>query len=83
MSIGIWQVVLILLIVLIIFGAGKLPKVMGDLAKGVRNFKKGLQEDEEEEAKPKPIAADEAGAGGASAAPVVEASVRKDEPAKS
>ncbi len=52
MSIGIWQVVLILLIVLIIFGAGKLPRVMGDVAKGVRNFKSGLKEDEpEDEAK--------------------------------
>jgi|tagenome__1003787_1003787.scaffolds.fasta_scaffold20870097_2 sec-independent protein translocase protein TatA len=48
MSIGIWQVVLILLIVLIIFGAGKLPKVMGDVAKGVKSFKSGLKDDEEE-----------------------------------
>ena len=47
MSIGIWQVVLILLIVLILFGAGKLPKVMGDVAKGVKNFKSGLKDDEE------------------------------------
>jgi sec-independent protein translocase protein TatA len=50
MSIGIWQVVLILLIVLIIFGAGKLPKVMGDVAKGVKSFKSGLKDDEEETA---------------------------------
>ena len=49
MSIGIWQVVLILLIVLILFGAGKLPKVMGDVAKGVKNFKSGLKEDEDGE----------------------------------
>jgi sec-independent protein translocase protein TatA len=48
MSIGIWQVILILLIVLIIFGAGKLPKVMGDVAKGVKSFKAGLKDDEEE-----------------------------------
>jgi TatA/E family protein of Tat protein translocase len=48
MSIGIWQVILILLIVLIIFGAGKLPKVMGDVAKGVKNFKSGLKDDEED-----------------------------------
>ena len=46
MSIGIWQVVLILLIVLILFGAGKLPKVMGDVAKGVKNFKSGLKDEE-------------------------------------
>jgi sec-independent protein translocase protein TatA len=45
MSIGIWQVVLILLIVLIVFGAGKLPKVMGDVAKGVKNFKQGMRDD--------------------------------------
>jgi sec-independent protein translocase protein TatA len=49
MSIGIWQVVLILLIVLILFGAGKLPKVMGDVAKGVKNFKSGMKEDDEED----------------------------------
>ena len=49
MSIGIWQVVLVLLIVLILFGAGKLPKVMGDVAKGVKNFKTGLKDDDEDE----------------------------------
>ncbi len=49
MSIGIWQVVLILLIVLIVFGAGKLPKVMGDVAAGVKNFRKGMREDEDGE----------------------------------
>lgn len=47
MSIGIWQVVLILLVVVIIFGAGKLPRVMGDLAKGIRNFKEGMREPED------------------------------------
>jgi sec-independent protein translocase protein TatA len=52
MSIGIWQVVLILAIVLIIFGAGKLPQVMGDVAKGVKSFKSGLKDDES----PRPIA---------------------------
>jgi sec-independent protein translocase protein TatA len=49
MSIGIWQVVLILLIVLILFGAGKLPKVMGDVAKGVKSFKAGMKDDDEDE----------------------------------
>jgi sec-independent protein translocase protein TatA len=44
MSVGIWQIVLILAIVLIIFGAGKLPRVMGDVAKGVRAFKSGMKE---------------------------------------
>ncbi len=48
MSIGVWQVVIILVIVVIIFGAGKLPHVMGDVAKGIKNFKKGMAEDESE-----------------------------------
>lgn len=46
MSIGVWQVVIILVIVLIIFGAGKLPHVMGDVAKGIKNFKAGMADDE-------------------------------------
>lgn len=44
MSLGVWELLLILAIVLVIFGAGKLPKVMGDLGKGVNSFKKGLNE---------------------------------------
>lgn len=48
MSVGPWQVVLILVVILVIFGAGKLPSVMKDLAKGVQAFKKGLREEEEE-----------------------------------
>ena len=51
MSIGIWQVVLVLAIVLILFGAGKLPKVMGDVAKGVKNFKAGMKDDDEDDKK--------------------------------
>ena len=42
MGIGIWQIVLILLVVLLLFGAGKLPKVMGDMGKGLKNFKDGV-----------------------------------------
>ena len=47
-GIGVWQIVLILAIVLILFGAGKLPRVMGDIAKGVKSFKAGLKEEPEE-----------------------------------
>ncbi len=53
MSIGIWQIVLILVLVLILFGAGKLPKVMGDMGKGVRNLKAGLKGEDETTASPK------------------------------
>jgi len=41
------QIIIILLVVLIIFGAGKLPSVMGDIGKGVKNLKKGLNEADE------------------------------------
>lgn len=40
-----WMVVLVL--VLLLFGAGKLPSVMGDLAKGVKSFKAGLKDEED------------------------------------
>jgi len=45
MSIGFWQLILILLIVLLVFGAGKLPRVMGDLGNGIRSMKTGLKEE--------------------------------------
>ena len=43
--IGFGEIALILLVVLIIFGAGKLPRVMGDLGKGLKSFKEGMKED--------------------------------------
>jgi sec-independent protein translocase protein TatA len=52
-SIGVWQVLLVLVIVLIIFGAGKLPRVMGDFGKGIRSFKSGIKEEEEAEGEAK------------------------------
>ena len=44
-GLGHWEIILILVIVLILFGAGKLPKVAGELAKGIRSFKDGLKDD--------------------------------------
>lgn len=75
MSIGIWQVVLILVIVLILFGAGKLPKVMGDVASGVKMFKKGMKDDDEE---PAPRALGEE-----ATSPEIKMDRAKDEVAKS
>lgn len=46
MAFGFWEALLVLGIVLVLFGAGKLPTVMGDLAKGLRTFKAGLKEEE-------------------------------------
>jgi sec-independent protein translocase protein TatA len=39
--------IVVLAIVLLLFGAGKLPRVMGDFAKGIKAFKAGMKEDEE------------------------------------
>jgi sec-independent protein translocase protein TatA len=46
MSVGAGQILLIIIAILILFGAGKLPSVMADLAKGLRAFKKGMSEDD-------------------------------------
>ena len=43
MSLGIWEILIVLVLVLVLFGAGKLPRVMGDFGKGLRNFKDGLK----------------------------------------
>jgi sec-independent protein translocase protein TatA len=53
-SFGVWEIVLILVIVLIIFGVGKLPQVGGALGKAIHSFKKAQAgEDEEAEKKKK------------------------------
>lgn len=40
MFIGVWQLVLVLIIVLILFGSGRLPQVMSDVGKGLANLRK-------------------------------------------
>ena len=49
MSVGIFQLLIILLIVLLLFGAGKLPQVMSDLGKGLKAFKASTKEDEKKD----------------------------------
>ncbi|MFC1957567.1 twin-arginine translocase TatA/TatE family subunit [Chloroflexota bacterium] len=46
---GPWEIALILAIILIVFGVGKLPQVGGALGKGLRAFKKGQSGEEEDE----------------------------------
>ena len=46
MSIGMGELLLILVIVFVLFGAGKLPQVMGEIGKGIRGLKKGLKEED-------------------------------------
>ena len=47
-GLSLWHIMLVLVVVLILFGAGELPQVMGDLAKGVKNFKAGLKDDSDD-----------------------------------
>ena len=47
-GLGTNELLLILVIVFVIFGAGKLPQVGGALGKGLRNFKEGMHEEAEE-----------------------------------
>ncbi len=47
-GLGHTELLIILVLVLIIFGAGKLPQVGGALGKGLRNFKKGINEAQDE-----------------------------------
>jgi sec-independent protein translocase protein TatA len=41
---SIWHWLILLVIVLLLFGAGKVPKLMGDMAKGVKAFKEGMKD---------------------------------------
>jgi len=47
-SFGIWELLLVLLIALLVFGAARLPQIGESLGKAIRNFRKGLSGDEEE-----------------------------------
>ncbi len=47
MSIGPWQIIIIVLLVVLLFGRGKISELMGDVAKGIKSFKKGLADDVE------------------------------------
>ncbi|MAS03491.1 MAG: twin-arginine translocase TatA/TatE family subunit [Ahrensia sp.] len=42
---GWWQWLIVLVIVLLLFGRGKIPELMGDVAKGIKNFRSGLSDD--------------------------------------
>lgn len=45
-SFSIWHWLIVLAVVLLLFGRGKIPELMGDVAKGIKNFKNGMGDDE-------------------------------------
>ncbi len=48
---GTWEIILIVLVILLIFGGKKIPELMRGLGKGIRSFKDGMNEKEENEEK--------------------------------
>ena len=45
MSIGLWQIAIVVVLVVLLFGRGKISSLMGDVAKGIKSFKKGMATD--------------------------------------
>ena len=55
MSIGFWQIAIVVILVVLLFGRGKISSLMGDVAKGIKSFKKGMASDVTDESEPKNI----------------------------
>jgi len=47
MSIGFWQIAIVVVLVVLLFGRGKISDLMGDVAKGIKSFKKGMKDPSE------------------------------------
>ena len=46
-GISFWQIMIVVLLVVLLFGRGKISDLMGDVAKGIKSFKKGMADDED------------------------------------
>ena len=55
MSIGFWQIAVVVILVVLLFGRGKISSLMGDVAKGIKSFKKGMSTDLDDKPEPKNI----------------------------
>ena len=55
MSIGFWQKAIVAVLIVLLFGRGKISSLMGDVAKGIKSFKKGMASDPVEDNTPKNI----------------------------
>ena len=55
MSIGFWQIAIVVILVVLLFGRGKISSLMGDVAKGIKSFKKGMASDVTDNSQPKNI----------------------------
>ncbi len=76
MGLSFWQIAIVVLLVVLLFGRGKLSALMGDMAKGIKSFKAGMAEEDKIASAPRETA------DGDDAKPV-QASAAEDETAKS
>jgi sec-independent protein translocase protein TatA len=49
-----WQILIVLVLFVLLFGRGKISDLMGDVAKGIKSFKTGMADDEEKPVPPEP-----------------------------
>ena len=54
-GLSIWHWLVVIVVVMLLFGRGKISDLMGDVAKGVKSFKKGLADDEDDVTPAKPL----------------------------
>lgn len=54
MSLGPWQIAIVAILILVLFGRGKISEMMGDFGKGISSFKKGMTEEAKASSEPSP-----------------------------
>jgi sec-independent protein translocase protein TatA len=54
-SLSIWHWIVVIAVVLLLFGRGKISDLMGDVAQGIKAFKKGMQDDDKDVEKTEPV----------------------------
>lgn len=78
-SMSIWHWIVLLVIVMLLFGAGKIPRLMGDMAKGIKAFKAGMKDEEEAPSQPaQPAPSPQVTSNAAASTPAGHAEARKD-----
>ena len=55
MAPSLWQIAVVIVLVILLFGRGKISSLVGDVAKGIKSFKKGMSSDATDESEPKNI----------------------------
>ena len=52
MGISFWQIAIVVVLVVLLFGRGKISSLMGDVAKGIKSFKKGMKDSTSDQSEP-------------------------------